>query len=76
VVVIDKVPEVKTYCSLCSRLRRCNIYRYAKEHKMDKIILVHHRDDLIQSLLMSLLDQGQIKSMPPKFLTQDGENTV
>lgn len=47
-VVIDKVPEGKTYCSLCSRLRRGNIYRYAKEHKMDKIILGHHRDDLIE----------------------------
>ncbi|MBK2093423.1 tRNA 2-thiocytidine(32) synthetase TtcA [Francisella philomiragia] len=75
-VVIDKVPEGKTYCSLCSRLRRGNIYRYAKEHKMDKIILGHHRDDLIESLLMSILYQGQIKSMPPKFITQDGENTV
>ncbi|AXA33615.1 tRNA 2-thiocytidine(32) synthetase TtcA [Francisella adeliensis] len=75
-VVIDKIPEGKTYCSLCSRMRRGNIYRYAKEHKMDKIILGHHRDDLIESLLMSILYQGQIKSMPPKFITQDGENTV
>lgn len=74
--MIDKVPEGKTYCSLCSRLRRGNIYRYAKEHKMDKIILGHHRDDLIESLLMSILYQGQIKSMPPKFITKDGENTV
>lgn len=75
-VVIDKIPEGKTYCSLCSRMRRGNIYRYAKEHKMDKIILGHHRDDLIESLLMSIFYQGQIKSMPPKFITQDGENTV
>ena len=75
-VVVDKIPESKTYCSLCSRMRRGNIYRYAKEHKMDKIILGHHRDDLIESLLMSILYQGQIKSMPPKFVTQDGENTV
>ena len=75
-VVIDKVPEGKTYCSLCSRLRRGNIYRYAKEHGMDKIILGHHRDDLIESLLMSILYQGQIKSMPPKYVTKDGENVV
>ncbi|GAB4223430.1 MAG: tRNA 2-thiocytidine(32) synthetase TtcA [Francisella sp.] len=75
-VVVEKIPQGKTYCSLCSRLRRGNIYRYAKEHNMDKIILGHHRDDLIQSLLMSIFYQGQIKSMPPKFITQDRENTV
>ena len=75
-IVVDKIPQGKTYCSLCSRLRRGNIYRYAKQHNIDKIILGHHRDDLIQSLLMSILYQGQIKSMPPKFITQDKENTV
>ena len=75
-VVVDKIPEGKTYCSLCSRMRRGNIYRYAKENNIDKIILGHHRDDLIESLLMSIFYQGQIKSMPPKFLTQDRQNTV
>lgn len=66
-IVTDKIPETKTYCSLCSRLRRGIIYRYSKEHKFDKIALGHHRDDLNTSLLMSILYNGQIKSMPPKI---------
>ena len=75
-IVTDKIPETKTYCSLCSRLRRGIIYRYAKEHKFDKIALGHHRDDLNTSLLMSILYNGQIKSMPPKLLTDDKKNII
>lgn len=75
-VVIDKIPENKTYCSLCSRLRRGNIYRFARENKMDKIMLGHHRDDVIESVLMSMFYQGKIKSMPAKLLTEDKENVV
>ncbi len=75
-VVINKVPENKTYCSLCSRLRRGNIYRFARENKIDKIMLGHHRDDVIESVLMSMLYQGKIKSMPPKLLTEDKQNVV
>lgn len=75
-VVIDKVPEGKTYCSLCSRLRRGNIYRYAEEHGFNKIALGHHRDDLIETLLMSIFYSGQIRSMPPKLLTDNGKNIV
>ena len=75
-VVIDKIPESKTYCSLCSRLRRGNIYRYARDNRFDKIALGHHRDDLIQSLLMSALYSGEIRSMPPKLLTDDRRNIV
>lgn len=70
-VVKEKIPEGKTYCSLCSRLRRGNIYRYAKEHGFNKVALGHHRDDLIRTLLMSILYNGQVKSMPPKLLTDD-----
>ncbi|MCC6302498.1 MAG: tRNA 2-thiocytidine(32) synthetase TtcA [Gammaproteobacteria bacterium] len=75
-VVIDKVPEGKTYCSLCSRLRRGNIYRFATEHGFNKIALGHHRDDLIQSLLMSILYSGEIRSMPPKLLTDTKRHIV
>jgi len=70
-VVVDKIPEGKTYCSLCSRLRRGTIYGYAAHHGHSKIALGHHRDDLIQSLLMSILYNGEIRSMPPKLLTDD-----
>ncbi len=74
-VVIDKVPENKTYCSLCSRLRRGSIYTYAAKHGYSKIALGHHRDDMIQSLMMSIIYNGEIKSMPPKLLT-DSKNHI
>ena len=75
-IVTDKVPENKTYCGLCSRLRRGIIYRYAKEQGFTKIALGHHRDDMIETLLMSMFYNGQIKSMPPKLLTDDGAHLV
>lgn len=75
-IVKEKVPEGKTYCSLCSRLRRGIIYRYAKENGFNKIALGHHRDDLITSLLMSIFYNGEIKSMPPKLLSDNEENIV
>ncbi len=75
-VVKDKIPEGKSYCSLCSRLRRGNIYRYAKAHGFNKIALGHHRDDLIETLLMSILHSGQIRAMPPKLLSDDKKNVV
>lgn len=75
-VVKEKIPEGKTYCSLCSRLRRGNIYRYAEENGFNKVALGHHRDDLIQTLLMSILYSGQIRSMPPKLLTDNKKNIV
>jgi len=75
-IVKEKVPEGKTYCSFCSRLRRGNIYTYAKKHGFNKIALGHHRDDLIESLLMSTLYSGEIRSMPPKLLTNDKRHIV
>lgn len=75
-IVKEKLPEGKTYCSLCSRLRRGIIYSYAAEHGYNKIALGHHRDDLIQTLLMSILYNGQIKAMPPKLLSDDKKHIV
>lgn len=70
-IVKEKIPENQTYCSLCSRLRRGIIYRYARENGYSKIALGHHRDDLIQSLMMSILYNGRIASMPPKLRSDD-----
>lgn len=75
-IVKEKIPEGKTYCSLCSRLRRGIIYRYAEEHGFNKIALGHHRDDLIQTLLMSIFYNGDIRSMPPKLLSDNKKNIV
>src|SRR3990167_7083138 len=75
-IVKEKIPEGKTYCSLCSRLRRGIIYRYAREQGFNKIALGHHRDDLIQTLLLSVFYNGQIRSMPPKLLTDDKQHIV
>lgn len=75
-IVKDKIPENKTYCSLCSRLRRGIIYRYAEENGFNKIALGHHRDDVITSLLMSILYNGQVSSMPPKLRSDTGKNIV
>lgn len=75
-IVMDKVPEGKTYCSLCSRLRRGIMYTYAGKQGYSKIALGHHRDDLIQSLLMSIIYNGKVASMPPKLLTDNKEHIV
>lgn len=75
-IVKEKIPEGKTYCSLCSRLRRGNIYRYAEDNGFTKIALGHHRDDLITTLLMSILYNGEIRSMPPKLLTDNKRHIV
>lgn len=75
-VVKEKIPENKTYCSLCSRLRRGNIYQYAKDHGFKTIALGHHRDDAIETLLMSIFYGGQIRSMPPKLQTDDQQHIV
>lgn len=75
-IVKEKIPEGQTYCSLCSRLRRGIIYRYAEEKGFNKIALGHHRDDLITSLLMSILYNGNISSMPPKLLSDNKKHVI
>lgn len=75
-IVKEKIPEGKTYCSLCSRLRRGIIYTYAEKHGFNKIALGHHRDDLIRTLLMSILYSGEIRSMPPKLLSDNKRHIV
>ena len=75
-IVKEKIPEGNTYCSLCSRLRRGIIYRYAEEHGFNKIALGHHRDDMICTLLMSIMYSGEIRSMPPKLLSDNKRHIV
>lgn len=75
-IVKSKIPEGQTYCSLCSRLRRGIIYTYAEEQGYNKIALGHHRDDLIRTLLMSILYNGEIRSMPPKLLSDNKKHVV
>jgi tRNA 2-thiocytidine biosynthesis protein TtcA len=75
-IVKEKIPEGQTYCSLCSRLRRGIIYRYAEEKGFNKIALGHHRDDLIRTLLMSIMYNGEIRSMPPKLLSDNKKHVV
>ena len=75
-VVKRLVPEGKTMCSVCSRLRRGILYNAAQELGCSKIALGHHRDDLIESLLLSMFFSGKLRSMPPLLRSLDGRNTV
>jgi len=75
-IVKRLVPEGKTMCSLCSRLRRGILYRVAGELGATKIALGHHRDDMLQTLLMNMFFGARMKGMPPKLVSDDGKNIV
>ena len=75
-IVKEKIPEGKTTCSLCSRLRRGVIYRTAKELGANKIALGHHRDDIVETLFLNLFFGAKLKAMPPKLATNDGQHIV
>jgi tRNA 2-thiocytidine biosynthesis protein TtcA len=75
-IVKEKIPEGKTTCSLCSRLRRGVIYRTAKELGATKIALGHHRDDIIETLFLNMFFGAKLKAMPPKLATDTGEHIV
>lgn len=75
-IVKEKVPEGKTMCSLCSRLRRGTLYEYADKIGATKIALGHHRDDIIETFLMNMFFSGKLEAMPPKYKTDDERHIV
>ncbi len=75
-IVKEKIPEGKTTCSLCSRLRRGIIYKVAGELGANKIALGHHRDDMIETLFLNMFFGGKLKAMPPKLVTDKGDHIV
>lgn len=75
-IVTAKVPQGRTYCALCSRLRRGNLYRIAREEGCSAVVLGHHRDDILETFFMNLFHGGRLAAMPPKLLNEDGDLTV
>ncbi len=75
-IVTDKVPEGATYCALCSRLRRGNLYRVAREEGCQAVVLGHHRDDMLETFFMNLFHGGKLATMPPKLVNDEGDLTL
>ena len=75
-IVMDKVPEGRTFCALCSRLRRGNLYRIAREEGCSAVVLGHHRDDILETFFMNLFHGGRLATMPPTVATSETPSTV
>lgn len=75
-IVTARVPENKTYCGLCSRLRRGSLYGFAEEIGATKVALGHHRDDIVETLFLNMFYGGKLKAMPPKLLSDDKRNMI
>lgn len=75
-VVVDKIKPGGTMCSLCSRLRRGNLYRIAREEGCSSVVLGHHRDDILETFFMNLFHGGRMATMPPKLLNEEGDLTL
>ncbi len=75
-LVVERIPEGRTYCSMCSRLRRGILYNVAESLGCTKIALGHHRDDAIETLMLNLMFNGTLSAMPAKLLSDDRRNTV
>jgi tRNA 2-thiocytidine biosynthesis protein TtcA len=75
-VVVDKVPEARTYCALCSRLRRGHLYRIAREEGCAAVVLGHHRDDILETFMLNLFHGGRLAAMPPKLVNEEGDLVV
>ncbi len=72
-IVMDKIPQGRTFCSLCSRLRRGNLYRIAREEGCSAVVLGHHRDDILETFFMNLFHGGRLATMPPKLVNEEGD---
>ena len=72
-IVVSKVPAGRTYCALCSRLRRGNLYRIAREEGCSAVVLGHHRDDILETFFMNLFHGGRLATMPPKLVNEEGD---
>jgi tRNA 2-thiocytidine biosynthesis protein TtcA len=68
---MDKIPAGRTFCALCSRLRRGNLYRIAHEEGCSAVVLGHHRDDILETFFMNLFRGGRLATMPPKLVNED-----
>lgn len=75
-IVTEKVPQGRTYCALCSRLRRGHLYRIAREEGCSAVVLGHHRDDILETFFMNLFHGGRLATMPPKLLNEEGDLLV